>query len=222
MLQLSYAGLNRIHIGMESGSDAILAKTDKGISKAGHISAGRRVKGANIELSEYVMPGLGGKDLSEEHAIETADALNQIDPDFIRLRTLSVPPGIPLYDEYQSGTFIKCTDLEVVQEIRLLIGTLTGIRSRVKSDHFYNLLQLVDGQLPDDKTRMLRVIDEFLDLPTADKVTFQLGRRLGYFQQLSDMHEPTQRVHVEGIQDRLNITAENIDRVIDERLRMSI
>ena len=61
MQNLADAGLNRIHIGMESGSDKVLEKTLKGVSKAGHISAGRRVKSAGIQLSEYVMPGLGGR-----------------------------------------------------------------------------------------------------------------------------------------------------------------
>jgi len=222
MQQLADAGLNRIHIGMESGSDTVLERTDKGITKAGHISAGKRVKQSGIQLSEYVMPGLGGKDLSEEHAFETADALNQIDADFIRLRTLSVPPGIPLYDDFLAGRFTKCTDLEIVKEIRWFIHSLAGISSSVKSDHFYNLLQLVDGKLPDDKTRMLEVIDDFLVLPLEEQVTFQLGRRLGYFQQLSDMHEPAQRDHVESIRQRLQVTPENIDKIIDEKLRLSL
>ena len=84
LAELAETGLNRIHIGMESGCDEVLKLTDKGVTKAHHIKAGQAVKKAGIELSEYVMPGLGGADLSSEHAYHTADALNQIDADFIR------------------------------------------------------------------------------------------------------------------------------------------
>jgi uncharacterized Fe-S cluster-containing MiaB family protein len=220
--QLATAGLNRIHIGMESASDTVLKKINKGVTKAGHIEAGKLVKAAGIELSEYVMPGMGGTDLSEEHALETADALNQINADFIRLRTLSVPPGIPLYDEYQSGDFNKCTDLEIVQEIRTFVDHLNGITSNLKSDHFYNLLQNVDGKLPEDKRFMLQVIDEFLNLNPEEQLIFQLGRRMGYFQVLSDLHSPAQREHIETIRDRLQATPENIDKIIEEKLQLSI
>jgi hypothetical protein len=69
----------------------ILAQVKKGADKATHILAGCKVKQAGIELSEYFMPGLGGRGLSRQHALESADALNRINPDFIRLRTLALP-----------------------------------------------------------------------------------------------------------------------------------
>ncbi len=63
------AGLNRIHVGLESGSDEILKRVRKGVTKQIHVEAGIRVKEAGIELSEYFMPGLGGRALSEENAL---------------------------------------------------------------------------------------------------------------------------------------------------------
>ena len=69
------------------------------------------------------------------HARESADVLNQVDPDFIRLRTLAVPQGVPLWDELQAGTFTKCTDLVVVRELVTFIEQLDGINSVVLSDH---------------------------------------------------------------------------------------
>jgi radical SAM superfamily enzyme YgiQ (UPF0313 family) len=101
------AGLNRIHIGLESGADEVLKRVMKGVSQATQIKAGRKVKAAGMELSEYVMPGLGGRELSETHAKETAEALNQINPDFIRLRSLAIPDHVPLHEEYQEGHFEK-------------------------------------------------------------------------------------------------------------------
>jgi radical SAM superfamily enzyme YgiQ (UPF0313 family) len=81
---------------MESGSDAVLEKVKKGTDKATQILAGQKIKRAGIELSEYFMPGLGGRTLSRDNALETADALNQINPDFVRLRTLALPEAPPL------------------------------------------------------------------------------------------------------------------------------
>lgn len=222
LLQMAASGLNRIHIGLETGSDTVLKSTDKGVTKEQHISAGRKIKRAGIELSEYVMPGLGGVDLSQEHALETADALNHINADFIRLRTLTWPPGMPLYKEDTSGKFQKCTDVQIVREIRTLVDTLDGISSTLKSDHFNNLLQDVDGSLPADKLKMLAVLDEFLNMPTEEQVLFQVGRRMGYFQSLGDLQVPVQRRSVEDICERLEITAENADRIIEERMRHSL
>jgi len=222
MLSLASAGLDRIHIGMESGSKTVLKNVKKGVTRAGHIAAGRKVRECGIELSEYVMPGLGGRQLTEEHALETADALNRINPDFIRLRTLSVTPGTPLHDELRSGMFECCTDLEIAMEIRLFIDSLEGISSTVKSDHFYNLLQSVEGKLPEDKDCMLGVIDAFLEMPAREQVIFQLGRRMGYFQSLSDMHQASRLAYVQSVRDRLRITPENIDQFIAERQSFAV
>ena len=218
MGRIADAGLNRIHIGLESGSDEVLSRTRKGATKDQHIVAGRRVKSAGIELSEYVMPGLGGVSLSSAHAAETADALNRIDPDFIRLRTLTIPTGAPLAAEHESGAFVKCSDFEVAREIRSLIAALDGINSILASDHNNNLLPEVEGRLPDDKARMLGVLERFLALPPTERAVYQVGRRAGLFQALADLDSPDQRIHVERICERLAITPDNVDEILEQRL----
>lgn len=220
--EIAEAGLNRIHIGMESGSDTVLEKTRKGVTKAQHVCAGLRVKAAGIELSEYVMPGLGGVALSREHALETADALNQIDADFIRLRTLAIPPDIPLHDEYQAGDFEKCSDLEVVGEIRTFVSALGDIRSTLKSDHFYNLLQELEGRFPEDRGHMLQILDRYLGLPRAEQTAYQVGRRAGILQTLDDLELPEYRKQVDGICERLAITPDNADQVLAEKMARSL
>ncbi|RLB09562.1 MAG: radical SAM protein, partial [Deltaproteobacteria bacterium] len=90
------AGLDRVHIGLESGYDPVFKFMRKGVSAAQHIEAGRKLIEAGMELSEYVMPGLGGQRWWREHAIETAKVLNQINPHFIRLRSLRIPKRVPL------------------------------------------------------------------------------------------------------------------------------
>ncbi len=184
------AGLDRVHIGMESGSDRVLKLINKGVSAKLQVEAGKKVLEAGMELSEYIMPGLGGKELSEEHAVESARVLNRIDPDFIRLRSLRVLAGTPLYAQWQSGFFKPLTDDETAAEIRLFIASLDGISSRVKSDHIMNLLEEVEGKLPEAKTGMLATIDRYLGMPEKQRLLFRLGRRGGALRTLDEINDP--------------------------------
>jgi radical SAM superfamily enzyme YgiQ (UPF0313 family) len=216
------AGLNRVHIGLESGADRVLARMCKGVTKAGHIKAGRKIKQAGMELSEYVMPGLGGRDLSREHALETADCLNQIGPDFIRLRTLAIPNHTELHQDFAAGRFTKLTDREMAGETLLFLEHLEGISSTIKSDHILNLFQDVEGRLPDDKAAMTRIIRDFLELPPEDQVLYQVGRRLGLFSRLADMAVPDRRARAEQACRQYGIHAGNVDETIDELMKRFI
>jgi radical SAM superfamily enzyme YgiQ (UPF0313 family) len=222
MAAFAAAGLNRIHIGMESGADAVLKRVRKGTDKAAHIKAGRKVKNAGIELSEYVMPGLGGKDLSEIHARETADALNRINPDFIRLRTLAIPGHVPLYEEYASGKFEKLTDEMTAKEILLFLESLDGITSTVKSDHILNLFQDIEGKLPEGKPRMTGIIKRFLALDPVDRVRYQVGRRIGLFSRLEDLNDPGLAAKADEVCRRYGITPDNADDMISELMKQFI
>jgi hypothetical protein len=215
-------GLNRIHIGLESGSDTVLQLMKKGVTKQQHIAAGLRVREAGMELSEYVMPGLGGRQYSREHALETADALNRIDPDFIRLRTLAVPDSVPLHDMQQSGEFEKCTEVETVREILLLLENLQGIFSRVRSDHILNLFQEVDGKFPEDREAMLGVMRSFLDMTPEEQTLFQVGRRMGLLSALQDLQVPKLRQQCENVCRQMNITSENVDAALDKMVKRFI
>lgn len=216
------AGLNRIHIGLESGSDKVLKMIKKGVTKESQIKAGLKVKKAGMELSEYVMPGLGGKAFSKEHAVETADALNQINPDFIRLRTLAIPNIVALYDDYEAGRFEKCTDLMMAEEVLLFIESLNGITSVLKSDHILNLFQNLEGKFPEDKENMLDIVRRFLAMTPDRQCIYQVGRRLGYFSRLSDMDNPRRLERAQKSCRQFGITPENVDEVIDELMRRFI
>lgn len=216
------AGLNRIHIGMESGADRVLKRVRKGSDQATQIRAGRKVNAAGMSLSEYVMPGLGGRALSDEHARETAHALNQINPDFIRLRTLALPGVIPLAEEYRAGRFDKMSDRETAAEIRTFIAALDGIQSRVVSDHILNLFQEVEGNLPEDRERMLEPLDRFLAMDPADRCVYQVGRRMGVFSRLSDMESPHRLRRARQAVQEHGITPDNVDDVIAEMMKRFI
>lgn len=216
------AGLNRIHIGMESGSDDVLVFVKKGVDKNTHIKAGRKVKNAGVELSEYVMPGLGGRKLSEIHALETADALNRINPDFIRIRTLAIPNSVELYDEYTSGRFEKLTDVETARELLLFLEKLEGITSFIKSDHILNLFEEVEGRLPGDKDRITGVIKQFLGMDPYQRMLYQVGRRMGVFSRLSDLNSPHLTARVEQACRQYGIEPDNVDEMINEIMKRFI
>ena len=122
--ELKDAGLSRLHIGLESGSDAVLSYVKKGVTAEEHIKGGRKVKEAGISLCEYVMPGLGGRTMSSDHVTGTATVLNEIDPDYIRLRTLHVREDMPLWSKIKGDGFELQTEDEVVEEIGSLIAKL--------------------------------------------------------------------------------------------------
>lgn len=212
---LRAAGLNRIHTGLESGSDRVLASVKKGATADMHIKAGLKAKGAGIELSEYYMPGLGGRALSEEHALKTAEVLNRINPDFIRLRTLAIAERTPLFEDQEAGRFEKSTDLEVAKEILLFIQNLDGITSIVKSDHILNLFGDLEGILPRDKERMISILRTFLALTPERQGMYQVGRRLGIFHSLSDMQDPDRLSNAERACGKLAVTADNLDSITD-------
>jgi radical SAM superfamily enzyme YgiQ (UPF0313 family) len=219
---MAAAGLSRIHIGMETGADKVLTRIKKGVDKKTQVAAGRKVKLAGMELSEYIMPGLGGRDLSRDHALESADALNQINPDFIRLRTLAIPEHVELYGEYRQGDFQKLSELETARELLVFLEALDGITSTIKSDHILNLFEDLDGQYPQDKEKMVGIIKKFLALDQTEQMLYQVGRRMGLFRGLNDMDNETKRSHVENACSRAGITPDNVEGAIDELMKKFI
>ena len=186
--QIKEAGLDRVHIGMESGYDPVLKFVKKGVTAAQHIDAGNKVIDAGMSLSEYIMPGLGGKAMSREHAIETAKVLNQINPHYIRLRSLRVPERTLLYQKIVDGEFEMLSDDEVVEEIKLFIETLDDtLTSTITSDHIMNLLEEVKGKLPDDKKHMLKIIEKYQQLSEDQRLIYRIGRRGGLYSSTDDL-----------------------------------
>lgn len=187
------AGLDRIHIGMETGCDDVLELMNKGVTREEQVRAGRNVMAAGFELSEYFMPGLGGRAHSREHAIDSARVLNEVNPTFIRLRSTVPVPGTQLFAMMREKSWVPLTEEEKVSEIGLFIENLEGINSMVKSDHIMNLLEDVEGRLPEDRDAMLAVIRNFLAMDRDDRESFIVGRRIGRYRLLSD-YEPSAEI----------------------------
>lgn len=198
LIKLKEAGLSRLHIGLESGYDPLLQYMDKGVAAAEHIAGGKKVVKSGISLCEYVVLGLGGRKMWREHATETAGVLNAIDPDFIRVRTLAITKRMPLHDEVEKGNFIRATDEEIIEEEKLLIEKLE-CQSNFVSDHITNLLQEIEGKLPQDKEKMLATIDRFQSLSPEERHNFIVGRRLCVYDRLDDLYDLRKRNTVEQV-----------------------
>ncbi|MBI4832850.1 MAG: radical SAM protein, partial [Candidatus Lindowbacteria bacterium] len=166
--RLREAGLDRLHLGLETGDVKLLESISKGATPEQMIKAGRNVKQACIELSEYLMLGLGGADGWESHARESAAVLSAIDPDFIRVRTMTLIPGTPLYEAYERGEYKPPNILEMLMEERLLIECLNGISSEFHSDHVSNLVP-VFGKFMQDKAEMLETLAPVIERVERNK-----------------------------------------------------
>ena len=200
--ELKEAGLDRIHSGFETGSDAVLKRINKGVTQEQQIRAGRAIKDGGIELSIYFMPGVGGRDLSAENAEGTAEVINAVSPDFVRVRTAAIKPGTELYQDWQDGLFELCGDDDKVREIRRVIELADpNLSTYLVSDHMINLLQDIEGRIGSGaaaedetgaksisaRTQMLARIDEYLGMPEDMRRVFQLLRRTLRAYDLDDM-----------------------------------
>jgi biotin synthase-like enzyme len=202
-IRLKESGLTRLHVGMESGSDRVLKIIDKGGRAEHAIEGGKRVVQAGISLCLYVMPGIGGIELSHENAVETARVVNAINPSYLRFRSLYVRRGTPLMQMVEAGTFHPPDEDRMVREIRTLVENLDGISTTLVSDHILNLLEEVEGTLPDDKQRILAVIDRYLGLPEGERLLFQLGRRGGALRSLDELNHPAVRMRLEEAKQQI-------------------
>jgi hypothetical protein len=173
------AGLDRVHVGLESGCDEVLGMMNKGVTAAEHIDGCIKIREAGLSCSVYVMPGLGGVRFSEQHAAETAEVLTRIVPDYVRLRTLEIFPRTPLDELRERGDFTEASEELIICEIRTMIENI-DCQTEIVSDSASNLLN-VTGSLPEDRNAMLHVIDSYLELSPREKLEFSFTSRLRSF-----------------------------------------
>ena len=171
--ELAAAGLSRVHVGLESGDDEILRRVRKGSTRAVQIAAGQLLRQVGIEVSEYVMLGIGGRERSRVHAAATASAINAIVPHFVRLRTFVPKIRTPLLEEVLAGRFQMLSPHEVIRETMALLTAIT-VPTVVTSDHYTNYVE-VSGRLPEDREAMLAELKAALARPESDFRPFFIG-----------------------------------------------
>jgi len=205
--QLRQAGLNHLYCGMETGSDQILKLINKGFHAETAVQAGCMARDAGMILSEFILLGIGGKELSEENAIQTAKALNIIRPDFIRVHATGIKPESKMGEFVREGSFTLQSEEEIVTEQRRFLEQLDEMDSYYVNEHIINLLLEVRGNLKSERAKMLAVIDRFLNLPADERLLFAVGRRLNIFFMLDDLND--QDLHKKAEDSMKKILAAN-------------
>lgn len=163
LLELKNLGLGLIYLGVESGSDKILSSVKKGVSREEIIAAGKKVKKVGIPLSVTAIAGLGGKENSIEHAVETASLISEINPDYFGVLTLMLEEGTELLEEYKKGNFIPLSSSEILEETKLMIKNINVKEKCIfRSNHASNYVSL-KGTLPYEKENILKTIDYALE-----------------------------------------------------------
>lgn len=173
--KLKSFGLGILYLGLESGSDKILEKINKGVKSKDMVEASRKVVGAGIELSVTLISGIGGKQYSKIHALESANILNQMNPNYIGLLTLLIEKETQLHKEIQQGKFQLLTPKEVLEETRILVEGLEIDDCIFRSNHASNYISL-RGTLMEDKELILKQIDESMIID--DLESKEIFRRL--------------------------------------------
>jgi radical SAM superfamily enzyme YgiQ (UPF0313 family) len=167
---LRQAGLTRLHIGLESGSDTVLKLIRKGATAAEMIEGSLKSRKAGFETSLYVLLGIGGMEHTLDHRRGTIEVLNAVDPHFIRVRTLTPIPKSDIARWIAEGSFTQVSPLVTVEEERDIIAGLT-VSSRFLNDHASNIVPL-DGKLPEDKPRMLALLEKGIEYCRTHEVGY--------------------------------------------------
>ncbi len=154
-------GLTMVYLGLESGSDEVLELMTKGFTSEQIVEGGLKAKRAGMKLSVTAIAGLGGKKLSKEHVVGTADALSKMNPEYVGVLTLEVHEGTPLETWVKNGEFELLDSIEVLEETRELIRLMDCPGCVFRMNHVSNYLTLA-GTLNEDKQDMLDKIDHAL------------------------------------------------------------
>ncbi len=174
LIEIFNSGLDRLHIGLETGDAQLLKIVKKGTTPEDHIKAGQKALKAGFQVSEYWMPGLGGTHHSRDHAKNTAAVLNQINPHYIRSRPFTPRPGTLYFEQASNNQLDRQTPTEQLEEIKLMLENLT-VRSKICFDHAGNHWKNANGRLllnqsyegykfPEEKDRLLDLLEAGIGL----------------------------------------------------------
>ncbi len=167
--ELSNAGLGIVYLGLETGDDDLLRWARKGINSSENIEACMKIREAGIPLSLTIILGLGGLDNSNKHAIETANVLNQIDPEYVGALTLMTPPGTQIHEMVESKDFITMKPMAILTELKTLIEHLELTNCVFRTNHASNYLP-IKGTLNQDKSRLLEILTETIETGATENL----------------------------------------------------
>ena len=185
--ELSEAGMTLAYVGFESGYNELLKKVNKHATKKDHIDASKKLMKAEITLSATLINGLGGgnnSELSEKHALESADLVNKICPDddriwYIAFLTLMIPPGTEIFKERSKGQFQEMNSTEILQELKMFVQNIdfhnnNNAECIFRCNHASNYLP-IKGILDREKESILSTINYGLTHSEILKPEFYRG-----------------------------------------------
>lgn len=158
--KLHEAGLTRVHIGLESGSENVLKLIKKGPKPKHYIETAPMIRNSEIEFCFYVLLGIGGEEFTEEHAIETAKVINLAKPDFVRFRTIIPIPKSGIKQKFDSGELTYLSDAKMILEQYNIIKHIE-VPTYIANDHISNLVS-IEGKMPDRKDEFLEILKKSL------------------------------------------------------------
>lgn len=177
LTRLRELGLSLLYIGCESGDDEVLNRIEKGESYASSLTALLKIKAAGIKSSVMILNGLGGSDLSEQHAINSARLMNAAQPEYLSTLVVTLPLGTERMDSAFDGHFSLPNQAELFKEMHILLGHLELERTIFRSDHASNYLVL-KGTLGKDKPRLLAEVEQAISNPLQTSLRKEWQRGL--------------------------------------------
>jgi radical SAM superfamily enzyme YgiQ (UPF0313 family) len=169
LASLKAHGLTIVYLGVESGNSEVLKFVCKGVNPEQMIAAGQKAKASGLMLSCTVIIGLGGKALTQAHALDTARIISKIDPEYLGALTLMVDPEAPLAEVIKRGDFQLLGPWESLIELRSMLSALDVTHCVFRSNHASNYLPL-RATLPNDRTTLLETLDRVLKTSSLDEL----------------------------------------------------
>jgi len=159
--ELQHMGLKLMYVGCESGDNEVLSLIDKGETYNSSLAALTKIKQSGMKSSVMILNGLGGPELSRQHAINSAKLMNEAQPDFLSTLVVSFPLGeerfAKRFTESQYQPFRMLGQQELFNEMKTLLSELALEKTIFRSDHASNYLVL-KGVLGKDKDKLLNIV----------------------------------------------------------------
>ncbi|RLD51591.1 MAG: radical SAM protein [Bacteroidetes bacterium] len=175
--ELKSAGLDLAYVGAESGDDEVLRNINKGETFKSTIKGLLKAKEAGIKLSVMILNGLGGAELSRQHAVNSAKLINEIQPEYVSTLVLSMPLGEGHFKNRYAGKFTMLSKFELIEELGIFLKHSELKQSIFRSDHASNYL-ILKGILSKDKDLLISKIDTVLNHPQSANLREEFERGL--------------------------------------------
>ena len=147
--QLKRRKLRILYFGLESGDGLTLKSVNKGYSPEQMLELCRKAQTAGIKLSVTAILGLAGQTRTREHALATAEWINQLSPEYFSLLTM--------FRRHNDSYFEQIKPLkngEIIEEALMIVKHLQPQKTILRSNHVSNILNLA-GSYPKDREKMI-------------------------------------------------------------------